>query len=180
MTCILCIFFSSSHNRHFLTKGEQRDKVKRWLIFLVCVQVARNQSYVARQNVKSSRPKSQYPCYHLPRLSLLIEDYRARYIAHLQGQLWAPDIYIACFVIVAQRTKHILFISQKSTLFLRALHLIKFGRPKSSLHFVYVLYIFLQPPVVVGYNEVIITSCCCCCCYKLFQVLSRAIITEKK
>ena len=44
MTCILCIFFSSSHNRHFLTKGEQRDKVKRSANF---------------SGLRSSRPKSE-------------------------------------------------------------------------------------------------------------------------
>ena len=36
--------FSSSHNRHFLTKGEQRDKVKRSTNF---------------SGLRSSRPKSE-------------------------------------------------------------------------------------------------------------------------
>ena len=40
--------FSSSHNRHFLTKGEQRDQAKRSASFMVYGQVARNQIYVAR------------------------------------------------------------------------------------------------------------------------------------
>ena len=46
MTCILCIFFCSSHNGHFSTKGEQRDKVKRSANFY---------------GLRSSRPKVVSP-----------------------------------------------------------------------------------------------------------------------
>ena len=56
---------------------------------------------MSREMLSQVARNPSIPVTILPRLSLLIEDYRARYIAHLQGQLWAPDIYIACFVIVA-------------------------------------------------------------------------------
>lgn len=91
------IFFSISHNRHFLTKGEQRDKVKRSANFyglrssrpnvvspVIRVMSREMVSQVARGAVLCGSKfylAQQYPS--LPRLSLLIKDYRTRYIAHL-------------------------------------------------------------------------------------------------